>query len=77
MNQPLVLVVGDNATLRLNLTAFLEESSFAVAQAASAEDALVLVDREHPEIVILDMILPRSGEWLSPVRSNRCIPTYP
>ena len=51
MHQPLVLVVDDNATLRLNLTAFLEESSFAVAQAATAEDALLLVDREHPEIV--------------------------
>ncbi|MGQ9574088.1 MAG: sigma-54-dependent transcriptional regulator [Thermoguttaceae bacterium] len=53
-----ILVVDDEAPQRALLRTFLESRGFRVAEAASAEQALELIRRRPPEMVLLDVRLP-------------------
>jgi two-component system, cell cycle response regulator DivK len=58
----LVLVVDDFADARELYAMVLAGDGFAVAQAASADDALVEIARLEPELVVTDIVMPgRSG----------------
>ncbi len=58
MNKPLVLVVDDDhkilRLLRIELTA----QGFAVSMAARGEEALEAIQRQRPDLVVLDIIMP-------------------
>jgi two-component system phosphate regulon response regulator PhoB len=56
--QPTVLVVEDEPAQREVLVYNLEAEGFRVAQAGNGEDAMVLVDEEAPDIIILDWMMP-------------------
>jgi len=56
--KPLVLVVEDEAALVTLLRYNLEREGFRVAEASNGEDALVLVEEEAPEVILLDWMLP-------------------
>ncbi len=56
--QPKVLVVDDDQAQREVLAYNLEAEGFAVAKAGSGDDALVLVEEETPDIIVLDWMLP-------------------
>ncbi len=56
--QPTVLVVEDEAAQREVLAYNLSAEGFRVAQAENGEDALMLVDEENPDIIVLDWMLP-------------------
>ena len=53
-----ILLVDDDALLRRSLAFNLEKAGYQVSAAASAEDALALATREHPDLVLLDIGLP-------------------
>jgi DNA-binding response OmpR family regulator len=53
-----VLIVDDDRALRKLLRAYLEQESMTVLEAGSGEDALALVDRAPPTLVLLDVRLP-------------------
>ncbi len=53
-----ILVVDDDASQRELLGGFVESLGHAVREAASAEDALQSVERELPDMVLLDVRLP-------------------
>jgi DNA-binding response OmpR family regulator len=53
-----VLVVDDEATLTATLRYNLEREGYAVAVAADGEAALVAARADHPDLVILDLMLP-------------------
>ncbi len=53
-----VLVVDDDRKLRGLLTEYLATAGFEVLTAGRADDGLRVVRTEHPEIVILDVMLP-------------------
>ena len=54
-----ILLVDDEITVRATLSAYLEDEGFEVLQAASAEEALRLVDEgQRPSVCIMDMRLP-------------------
>lgn len=55
---PLVLVVEDEPAQREVLSYNLEAEGFRVAQAASGDDALLLVAEERPDLIVLDWMLP-------------------
>ncbi|MGX9354252.1 phosphate regulon transcriptional regulator PhoB [Roseobacteraceae bacterium S113] len=55
---PRVLVVEDEAAQREILSYNLEAEGFAVSQAENGEEALLLMDEEQPDIVLLDWMLP-------------------
>jgi DNA-binding response OmpR family regulator len=53
-----VLIVDDDRALRKLLRAYLEQESMTVLEAGSGEEALALVDRAPPTLVLLDVRLP-------------------
>ncbi len=57
-DQPRVLVVEDESAQREILAYNLEAEGFRVARAESGDEALVLVDEERPDIIVLDWMLP-------------------
>ncbi len=67
-----ILVVDDEPSQRKLLGGFLESVGFQAAEAASAEDALALIRRSAPDMVLLDVRLPgMSGiEALAEIRKT-------
>ncbi|MDX1415479.1 MAG: response regulator transcription factor [Candidatus Promineifilaceae bacterium] len=53
-----ILVVDDDALLRRSLSLQLEQAGYRAGTAGSAEDALALVKRERPDLILLDVGLP-------------------
>lgn len=53
-----ILVVDDEDDVRLFLQDFLSERDLQVLAAASGEEALEIVDRESPDIILLDLMMP-------------------
>jgi len=56
-----VLVVDDEAGQRDVLAGFLERRGYAVRAAPDAETALAMIDRETPDIVLMDVRMPGMG----------------
>jgi PAS domain S-box-containing protein len=56
--QPLVLIVDDDFTIRLLMREALEQSGFLVTEAGSGPEALTLFTQQLPEIVLLDVMMP-------------------
>lgn len=59
VDQPRVLVVEDEPAQREVLAYNLEAEGFAVSRAQNGEEALLLVDEELPDIIVLDWMMPR------------------
>jgi two-component system, OmpR family, phosphate regulon response regulator PhoB len=57
-SQPVVLLVEDEPAQREVLAYNLEAEGFRVVQASNGEDALMLVDEDMPDIIILDWMMP-------------------
>jgi DNA-binding response OmpR family regulator len=53
-----ILVVDDDALLRRSLSLQLEQAGYRASTAVSAEDALALVQRDQPDLILLDVGLP-------------------
>lgn len=53
-----ILVVDDDKLLRRSLSLQLQQAGYRTSTAASAEDALALVRRDVPDLVLLDVGLP-------------------
>ncbi|MFO1371850.1 MAG: EAL domain-containing protein [Candidatus Competibacteraceae bacterium] len=56
--QPLVLVVDDDAGQRLLTSTALLQGGFSILEAEDGEQALRVFQREQPDIVLLDVIMP-------------------
>jgi DNA-binding response OmpR family regulator len=54
-----ILVVEDETTLRETLVFNLQEEGYAVLSAADGEQALEMIRHQHPDLVLLDIMLPR------------------
>ena len=54
-----ILVVDDDKNTRLFLRAVLEEAGYTVVTACDGEEALAVMDREHVDLVVLDIMMPR------------------
>ncbi len=53
-----VLVIDDDAAIRMTLTAFLEDSGYAVMEAGEGRTAIELFSLERPDIVLTDLRMP-------------------
>ena len=53
-----VLIVDDEAPLRLALKHKLESEGFETLQAKDGQEALDIALREHPDIILLDLLMP-------------------
>ncbi len=54
-----VLVVDDEADVRNYLSAALEDAGFLVERASDGLEALEIVKREPPDLISLDLVMPR------------------
>ena len=62
-----ILVVEDEKSLELLYKLELTEEGYNVLSASTGEDALLILDRENIDLVILDLKLPKmSGLWFFP-----------
>lgn len=59
VQQPKVLLVEDEFAQREVLVYNLEAEGFAVIQADNGEDALMMVDEDQPDMIILDWMMPK------------------
>jgi two-component system, OmpR family, phosphate regulon response regulator PhoB len=57
-SQPLVLIVEDEPAQREVLNYNLQSEGYRIALAVNGEEALMLVDEELPDIIVLDWMLP-------------------
>ncbi|MGR3434244.1 MAG: response regulator, partial [Shimia sp.] len=58
MTQPSVLLVEDEPAQRAVLAYNLEAEGFRVLEAENGEEALILVEEDTPDVVVLDWMLP-------------------
>ena len=67
-----ILVVDDDKNTRRLLQAVLERENYTVTTAGSGEEALAVMDREHIDLVVLDVMMPRMDgyEFTSLLRST-------
>ena len=68
-----ILVVDDEKNTRLLLRAILEAEHYTVSTAENGEEALDIMDREHIDLVILDIMMPKMDgyEFTRTLRENR------
>ena len=74
-----VLVVDDEADVRALLEQELEASGYAVRSAAGGAEALDLIEREKPSVVLLDLMMPPPDgfEVLYRIRENPALRDIP
>lgn len=53
-----ILVVDDEERIRALLEAYLTQEGFRVVTASDGREALAVAEREHPDLVILDIMMP-------------------
>ncbi len=72
----MVLVVEDEPTLRETLAEALEADGYTVVQAADGRAALTRFRADHPDLVLLDLMLPElSGvEVTRQIRAESSVP---
>ncbi len=62
---PVGLVVDDSMLIRYTVCRFLEERGFAVESATNGVEALQILERIHPDLIVTDMQMPKmSGSEL-------------
>lgn len=74
-----ILIVDDDANLRVALSDFLKFEGFAVSTACSGEDALVKLEELTPALILLDMSMPGMGglEFLRQISAKDGHSPYP
>ena len=70
-----ILIVDDDQLLRRSLSLQLERAGYRTSTAANAEDALALLQRQRPDLILLDVGLPGMDglEALRRIHQNRDI----
>ena len=66
------LVVDDSMLIRYTVCRFLEERGFAVEAATNGEEALQILERVHPDLIVTDMQMPKmsGSELISALKKN-------
>lgn len=74
-----ILVVEDEAVLQKALADMLGESSYEVVQAIDGEQAIAMAESEQPDLVLLDLVLPKKHglEVLQILKSNDATKAIP
>jgi CheY-like chemotaxis protein len=66
------LVVDDSMLIRYTVCRFLEERGFTVESATNGLEALTILERVHPELIVTDMQMPKmsGGELITALKKN-------
>jgi len=76
---PLVLIVDDDERLRHYVRANLELEGYSVREAASAEAGLEALEDQAPDLILLDVMMPKVDGWemLRRVRERHGVDSIP
>jgi len=71
-----ILVVDDEPQILRLVRAYLEEAGFRVVTASDGEQALYVARHEHPDLIILDILMPKMDglEFTRRIRRERDVP---
>ncbi len=58
-----ILVIDDDPTIRLAIAYTLVDEGYEVEKASGGQEALDLLDRQHFDLILLDMKMPRMDGW--------------
>ncbi len=74
-----ILVVDDDKSIVKVLTAYLEQSGYQVLTAYDGEMALHVLRRERPDLIILDLMMPKRDGWevTQIIRSDKTLAAMP
>lgn len=53
-----VLIVEDESKIRTLLKLYLERNNYVVKEATNGKDVLALVEKYHPDVIVLDILMP-------------------
>lgn len=74
---PLIIVVDDDKDIGLYLKKLLREHDFAVKVADTGVDAIKMIERSEPSLILLDLTLPdMTGEGIC-IEARKLYPTVP
>ncbi|OGZ96078.1 MAG: hypothetical protein A2847_02495 [Candidatus Sungbacteria bacterium RIFCSPHIGHO2_01_FULL_50_25] len=74
-----ILVVEDEINLRRSIEEILSKEGYAVVSASDGEEALSVVERERPDLILLDLVLPKKDGFsvLKALRENEATVKIP
>lgn len=58
-----ILIVDDDESIRQTLQEALREANYEVATASNGSEALGVLERWRPDLVLLDLVMPRMNAW--------------
>jgi CheY-like chemotaxis protein len=69
---PVALVVDDSMLIRHTVCRFLEERGFSVESATNGEEALPIIQRIRPDLIVTDMQMPKmsGAELITALKSQ-------
>jgi excisionase family DNA binding protein len=76
---PLILIVDDDDHVREYVKANLELEGYSVREAGSAEEGLAALEQEPPDLILLDVMMPKVDGWemLRRVQERHGVGTIP
>jgi len=76
---PVVLIVDDDPRLREYIRVNLEMEGYSVREAGSADEGLALLEESTPDLVLLDVMMPKMDGWemLRRVQERHGVGTIP
>ncbi|NMB48240.1 response regulator [Candidatus Kuenenbacteria bacterium] len=79
MNRKKILIIEDEASLLYALQSQLSVAGMETMTAADGEKALPLIFKEKPDIIVLDIILPKIDGWelLKKIKANKATKNIP
>ncbi|RAM48279.1 MAG: two-component system response regulator CreB, partial [Hapalosiphonaceae cyanobacterium JJU2] len=60
---PLVLVCDDDLDIRNELQTLLEKRHYRVVTVANGEEAIATASTQHPDVILLDLLMPGMNGW--------------
>lgn len=74
--QKRILIVDDDPAIAESVSYALQSKGYAVAVARDGNEGLVMAEREDPDLLILDMMMPKRSGFLvlETLRRNRPVP---
>jgi CheY-like chemotaxis protein len=68
-----ILIVEDNTIQREGLAVVLRQQGYSVIPVGDAQEAFQLLERTHPDVILLDMLMPKpdtDGWWFLEQRQH-------
>ncbi len=72
-----ILVVDDSAQIRALLVEALQQAGYRVHAAANGAEALAIVERDHVDLLLLDLMMPQMSGWTVLQYLSQCSPPVP